>query len=83
VIGEIGGDQGVSRWDRPTPRLEMIEIGSIGALGRQSDPRLDIRLDVGLERFGAGTCSKHPARMSQHIRDGRLQTIGRLDCRSR
>ena len=45
VGGEVCGELTVRRWDGPSPRLEVVEIGAVGSPRGGGNPGLDIRLD--------------------------------------
>jgi hypothetical protein len=45
VIREVARDQGIGRGNSAAPRLEVVKVAAIGALGCRSDAGFNIRLD--------------------------------------
>ncbi len=61
VGGEIRRKQAVERRNAAAPRLEVVEVGAIGPLGRQGDPGLNVHLDLSRQIVGATRRGPHPA----------------------
>ena len=47
VGGEVRGELTAGRWDGPSPRLEVIEVGAVDPPRGGGDPGLNVRLDLG------------------------------------